>query len=145
SLNVATPALAACVAVPESVAPTGQVPNERMTVAVNEVTGLFSASSAVTTIAGVITDPATTLLGCVVDPGCVPAALPPLNTGPVALVNPPVVASSVTPAPSWLSVKSLNVAAPPTAATVSVPPSVVFPVGSFPITIVTWPVNVDTG
>src|SRR5512134_2809170 len=63
----ATPATAATVAVPESAPPPGFVPIATVTLPVKPVVGLPSRSRAVTRTAGVIGDPATVLVGCVVN------------------------------------------------------------------------------
>src|SRR5882672_4726406 len=61
--NVATPALAATVAVPESVPPLGLVPIATVTLPVKPVAVLPFASCAVTCTAGVMLAPATVLVG----------------------------------------------------------------------------------
>src|SRR5947208_3317660 len=61
--NVATPAVAATVAVPASVPPPGFVAIATVTFAVKLVTVLPSPSSTVTCTAGVIAAPATALVG----------------------------------------------------------------------------------
>src|SRR5438132_4598921 len=83
--NVATPAVAATVAVPASVPPPGFVAIATVTFAVKLVTVLPSPSSTVTCTAGVIAAPATALVGspvntrAVADPAeTLNAALPPV-------------------------------------------------------------------
>src|SRR5258705_8848412 len=63
SPNVATPATAATVAVPESAAPPGFAPIARVTLPVNPLATLPCASRAVTRTAGVMTDPAVVVVG----------------------------------------------------------------------------------
>src|SRR5713226_4092930 len=65
--KVATPFTAATTVVPESVPPTGLVPIATVTVPVKLATRFPNASSALTTTAGVMTAPATVLLGCPVN------------------------------------------------------------------------------
>ena len=88
SAKIATPAVAVTVFVPESAAPTAQVPMPRVTSPVNDGTTAFWASSAVTTTAGAITLPATTALGCVVKTRCVPVTAFTLKGALVAPVSP---------------------------------------------------------
>src|SRR5256886_17565142 len=62
--NVATPATAATVAVPDRVPPPGLVPSAAVTLPLNPVAVLPSASRAVTCTAGAIVAPAVALFGC---------------------------------------------------------------------------------
>src|SRR5438034_353326 len=64
--NVATPATAATVVVPDSVPPPGLVPIATVMLAVEPVTVLLNASCTVTCTAGLIATPAVALLGCTV-------------------------------------------------------------------------------
>ena len=64
SANVATPLLAGSDTVPDSVPPPGLVPIATVTVALLDVTVFPPASCTVTTTAGLISDPATTAVGC---------------------------------------------------------------------------------
>src|SRR6266550_6101806 len=69
--NVATPADAACVAVPDKAPPDGLVPVASVTLPVNPVAVLLLASRAVTCTAGVIAAPADVVLGCTENTSCV--------------------------------------------------------------------------
>src|SRR2546423_12707158 len=62
--NVATPATAATVAVPDKVPSPGLVPSAAVTLPLNPVAVLPSASRAVTCTAGAIVTPAVGLVGC---------------------------------------------------------------------------------
>src|SRR2546428_13221510 len=77
--NVATPATAATVVVPERVPLPGFAPSAIVTLPVKAGSVLPSASSAVTCTAGVIAAPATGLVGWTVKTSCV--------AGPGAVVN----------------------------------------------------------
>src|SRR5438094_3986718 len=72
--NVATPATAACVVVPDSVPPPPLLPIATDTLPVNPVATLPNASSTVTCTAGVMGEPAETSVGCVVKASCLAAA-----------------------------------------------------------------------
>src|SRR5882672_328587 len=72
--NVATPATAGWVAVPDSVPPPGLVPIATATFPVNPVAVLPNVSRAATCTAGVITAPAGALLGGTVNTSCFTAA-----------------------------------------------------------------------
>src|SRR2546428_12765733 len=74
--NVATPATAATVAVPDRVPPPGLVPSAAVTLPLNPVAVLPSASRAVTCTAGAIVTPAVVLVGCTLNTNwlAVPAA-----------------------------------------------------------------------
>src|SRR5438874_11266066 len=69
--NVATPATAAWVSVPESVPLLGFVPIATVMSPVNPVAVLPPASWAVTSTAGVIAAPAVVVLGCTLNTSCV--------------------------------------------------------------------------
>src|SRR5512140_98530 len=64
--NVATPALADTVVVPESVPPPGLVPIATVMLAVELVTVLLNASCTVTCTAGAMKTPAIAFVGCTV-------------------------------------------------------------------------------
>ena len=70
SPNVATPATAAAVVVPESVAPLALAPSATVTLPLNPVAVFPCASRAVTRTAGVITAPAVVPVGCTVNSSC---------------------------------------------------------------------------
>jgi hypothetical protein len=92
--NVATPATAATVAVPDRVLPPGFVEMAIVMLPVNPVTVAPMASRAVTWTAGVIATPAISLLGCAVNASWV--APPPMaNAVEVAPVSPVALAVSV--------------------------------------------------
>src|SRR5438874_1463501 len=97
--NVATPATAATVAVPDRVPPPGLVPSAAVTLPLNPVAVLPSASKAVTCTAGAIVTPAVVLVGCTLNtsPPAAPAAT--LNPTLVAGPSPVAVAASVYPVP----------------------------------------------
>src|ERR1051325_510462 len=86
--NVATPATAATVVVPESVPFAGFVPNARVTAEVKPVTVLPPASSALTVTAGVIVAPAVVGLGGKVNASWLAAPPTTSNGALVAPVNP---------------------------------------------------------
>src|SRR6266850_1848837 len=113
--NVATPATAATVLVPERIPVLGLVPIATVMFPVNPVAVLLLASSAVPCTAGVIAAPAVVLLGCTE------------NTNWVA-------------APALSMLSPGKEATPPTAAWMSVPESVP-PPGFVPIATVMFPVN----
>jgi len=86
--NVATPPLAATVAVPESVPPPALVPIATVTFPANPVAVLLLASRAVTCTAGVIVAPADVVLGCTEKTSCVAGPAVMLNAVLVALPAP---------------------------------------------------------
>src|SRR5205809_4374118 len=86
--NVATPALAATVAVPQTFALPIFVPIATVTFPVNPVAVLLLASSAVTCTAGVIAAPADVVLGCTEKTSCVAVPAVILNAVLVALPAP---------------------------------------------------------
>src|SRR2546430_2348650 len=136
--NVATPPLAATVAVPESVPPPALVPIATVTFPVNPVAVLLLASSAVTCAAGVIAAPADVLLGCTEKTSCV--AVPAVILNAVLVALPAPVAVSVYPVPTLSIDSPANVATPPDAAWVAVPDKAP-PDGLVPMASVTLPVN----
>src|SRR5213083_3809362 len=93
--NVATPATAATVAVPDRVPSPGLVPSAAVTLPLNPVGVLPCASWTVTCTAGVIVAPAVVLVGCTVntswlaDPGVM------VNGADVAPVRLALLAASV--------------------------------------------------
>src|SRR5437763_13784674 len=97
--NVATPATAACVAVPPSVPPPGFVPIATVTFPVKPVAVLPHESSAVTRTAGVIAAPAGPSLGRTANTSGVPAPGATANA-PLVAVDPLAVATRVAPGPS---------------------------------------------
>src|SRR2546430_3206623 len=88
--NVATPATAAAVAVPESVPPPALGPSVTFTLPTKPVATLPSASWAVTCTAGVIAAPAVALVGCTLKTSTLGAPAVTLNA---ALVPPPTPAA----------------------------------------------------
>src|SRR5438309_457962 len=93
--NVATPATAATVVVPERVPLPGFAPRASVTVAVNAVAVFPCASSAVTWTAGVIGAPAVALDGCTETTRCVAAPAAMLNGALDTVASPPAAAVSV--------------------------------------------------
>ena len=117
SENVATPATAATVLVPESVPPPGFALAGILSVTfpVNCVTVLPNASCAVTCTGGVITAPAGVLLGGAVNASCVAAPAVPLAVKVTGLPVTPdgeAVAVRVFVPTVWLSVQLPTVAMP---------------------------------
>src|SRR5436190_841275 len=136
--NVATPATAATVFVPDKVPVLGFVPIATVIFPVNPVAVLPRASWAVTWSAGVIAAPATVFVGCTENTSCVAVPAVMLNAAVDALAGP--VAGSVWPGPALSMLSPEKVATPATAATVFVPDRV--PVlGFVPIATVMLPVN----
>src|SRR5712671_5510615 len=86
--NVATPATAGTVAVPESVPPPGLAPIATVMLAVEPVTVLLNASCTATCTAGLITTPAVVVEGWTVKPSLEAAAGLMLNADEVAPVRP---------------------------------------------------------
>src|SRR6266566_4626648 len=138
--NVATPALAATVAVPASVPLPGFVPIATVTFPVNPVAVLLLASSAVTCTAGVIAVPADVVLGCTENTSCVAVPAVILNAALVPVAGPVALAVRVYAVPTLLIDSPANVATPPDAACVAVPDKAP-PDGLVPIARVTLPVN----
>src|SRR3954470_2691868 len=93
--NVATPATAATVVVPDSVPPPGLVPMATVTLADELVTVLLKASCTVTCTAGEIATPAVALLGWTVKASLDAAAGVMLNAEDVAPVKAPDAAVKV--------------------------------------------------
>src|SRR5438876_27188 len=93
--NVATPPVAAWVAVPDKAPPDGLVPMASVTLPVKPVAVLPFASRAVTSTAGVILPPATVLVGCTVNTrvAALPAVI--LNAVLVPVAGPVALAVSV--------------------------------------------------
>src|SRR2546425_853622 len=86
--NVATPATAATVVVPERVPLPGFAPSAIVTLPVKPVAVFPCPSSVVTCTAGVMDAPAAVLLGCVVNATCVVFPGPPV-TAPLPPPEPP--------------------------------------------------------
>src|SRR5437773_2169443 len=93
--NVATPADAATVAVPDNVPPPGFASIATWTLPLKAGSVLPSASSAVTWTAGVIAAPAGTALGCTVKTTCVAAPAATVNGLLATPAKPVAVAASV--------------------------------------------------
>src|SRR5512142_2869499 len=93
--NVATPADAATVVVPDSVPPPGLVPIATVTVAVEPVTVLLNWYCTVTCTGGATATPATAAVGCTVKASFAAAAGVMLNAPDVAAVSGAEVAASV--------------------------------------------------
>src|SRR5512140_229985 len=93
--NVATPATAATVVVPDSVPPPGLVPIATVTLAVELVTLFPNASCTATCTAGAMAPPAGALLGCTVKASLDAAAGLMVNGDEVAPVSPADAAVSV--------------------------------------------------
>src|SRR5205823_3672610 len=138
--NVATPATAATVVVPERVPLPGFAPSAIVTLPVKPVAVFPCPSSAVTCIAGVIAAPATVLLGWTLKLSCVAAPAVMLNGVEQAPLRLPLLAVSVYLVPTLLMLSPGNVATPATAVTVVVPERVPLP-GFAPIATVTLPLQ----
>src|SRR2546422_876012 len=93
--NVATPAAAATVVVPERVPLPGFAPSATVTLPVKAGSVLPRASSAVTCKAGVIDAPAAVLVGCTVNTSCVAVPGVMVNAALVVPVAPVALAVSV--------------------------------------------------
>src|SRR2546426_693777 len=136
--NLATPATAATVLVPDRVPVLGFVPIATVMFPVNPVAVLPLPSWAVTSTAGVIGVPAVVVLGCTLNTNCVAVPAVILNAVLVVLPAPVAVRVYTDPASTVLCPEKLP-AAPP-AAWVLVPERA--PVlGFVPIATVTFPVN----
>src|SRR5947207_2267081 len=108
--NVATPATAATVAVPDRVPSPGLVPSAAVTLPLNPVAVLPCASWTVTcTVGGTLTS------------SCVGVPTATLNAVLAAGVTPVAAAASVYPVPTLLMLRFAKVATPPTAVTPVVP------------------------
>src|SRR5207245_11734471 len=94
-VNVATPADAATVVVPDRVPAPGFAPNATLTLPVNCVAVLPSASRTVTCTAGVIATPAVVVPGCSVNASWVAAPGMTLNAALVPPDTPVAAATSV--------------------------------------------------
>src|SRR6266852_3913950 len=145
SENVATPATAATVLVPDNVpAPGFEFDGiASTTFPVKPVATLFPASSAVTWIGGVIVAFAGVVLGGTVNARCVAAPGATSNGVLVAPAGPVAAAVRVYPVPTLLMLRLEKVATPETAATVALPESVP-PPGFVPSATVTVPVKVGS-
>ena len=134
-LNVATPLVAATVAVPLNVDVPGFAPIAIAIDAELDVTRLPSASCTCTVTAGVMLAPAVVFVGCCAKASllAVPAVM--LNAPLVAPVRPVLAAASVYAVPDLSRDRLLKVATPLVAATVAVPLNVE-PPGFVPIDIV---------
>src|SRR5512134_2657266 len=140
--KLATPATAATVVVPSSTPlPGGLSPIASVTVPVNVVAVLPSASRAVTWTAGVIAAPAAVLPGWTVNASWVAAPAVIVNGALVAWVRPVAVATRVYPAPASSMLRPGKVATPATAATLVVPSSTPPGGGFAPMATVTGPVK----
>src|SRR5437762_11103787 len=93
--NVATPATAATVVVPERVPLPGFAPSATVTLSVRPVAVFSCRSSAVAFIAGVLAAPATVLLGWTLKLSCVAAPAVMLNGVEVVPLRLPLLAVSV--------------------------------------------------
>src|SRR5207302_820086 len=136
--NVATPPVAAWVAVPDKAPPDGLVPMEIGRAPGRQVAAFSVASRAVTCTAGVIAAPADVVLGSTEKTSCV--AVPAVMLNAVLVVVPAPVAVSVYPVPTLSIDSPANVATPPDAAWVAVPDKAP-PDGLVPMASVTLPVN----
>src|SRR5882724_9416037 len=97
--NVATPAIAANVRVPDKVPPAGFTPSPTVTLPAKPVAALPRASNAVTRTAGLMVAPVVVVLGCSVNASWV--AVPGTTVKPALVLpeRPGVVAESVYPTP----------------------------------------------
>src|SRR5512139_831887 len=93
--NVATPATADTVLVPDSVPPPGLLPMATVTLAVELVTVLLNWSCTVTCTAGAMDTPATAFVGWTVNASWVAVAWLMLNAADVAAISGAEVALSV--------------------------------------------------
>src|SRR5437016_9799565 len=93
--NVATPATAATVVVPERVPLPGFAPSAIVTLPVKPVAVFPCPSSAVTCTAGVMDAPAAVLVGSIVNASCVAAPGVTVNAALAAPVTPVALAASV--------------------------------------------------
>src|SRR5438552_1521850 len=136
--NVATPATAATVFVPDKVPVLGLVPIATVMFPVNPVAVLPLPSWAVTWTAGVIAAPATVFVGSTLKTSAVAAPAVTLNA--VLVVPPPPAPASVEPVPPLSRRRPGNVAPPPTTATVLVPDTAPL-LGFVPTAALPFPVN----
>src|SRR5713226_8408288 len=94
-VNVATPATAAALVVPDSVPPPGFVPSATVTVPVKLDTAFPKASRALTTTAGVIAAPAPVVLGCPVNASALAAPATTVTAAVCVTVTPAIAAVTV--------------------------------------------------
>src|SRR5437868_785745 len=141
--NVAMPATAASVVVPDSVPPPGLFPMATVMLAAELVTVLLNASCTVTCTAGAMATPATAFVGWTVKASLEAAAGVMLKAAEVAPVREAEVALSVYPVPVLSMDRLGKMAAPLTAATVVVPDSVP-PPGLLPMATVMLAVELVT-
>src|SRR6185295_7338345 len=120
--NVATPATAARVSVPERVPPPGLLPSATVTFAVEPV-WFPNASRRLTCTPGAMEVPAVALEGCTVKTSWEAAPAPMVNALLVIEVNPIALADNAY-VPDVVRERSVNVAIPPTAVREVVPPRV---------------------
>ena len=132
--NVATPATALTVVVPPSVLPPGFAASAIVTALVAVVTVLPAPSRTRTVGAGVMANPAVTVVGCCTNSSAV--AVPGVSAMEVdtSLVRPAEVKDSVRAPMVPVMIRLLKVATPATAATVGVPVSVPPPVATAAVT-----------
>src|ERR1051326_1742017 len=134
------PATVATVFVPDSVPAPGFAPIAAVTLPAKFVAVLPSASRTITWIAGARPAPPVEDVGSTVTASCAAAPGATANGTVETLGSPAEDTTSVYPLPTLSIVTSVNVAIPPTAATVFVPDKVP-PAESTPIAIVTSPVK----
>src|SRR2546427_3773578 len=120
--KVATPPIAATVAVPDNVPPPGFAATPIVMAPVKFVTVLPDESRAATWITGAITLPAIVVVGCCVKTSSATAAGVTLNA-PELVASALVLNCSVYPIPARLMVRREKVATPATAVTVVAPES----------------------
>src|SRR5713226_5618934 len=94
-VNVATPATAAALVVPDSVPPPGFVPSATVTGPVKLDTAFPKASRALTTTAGVIAAPAPVVLGCPVNASALAAPATTVTPAVCVTVTPAIAAVTV--------------------------------------------------
>src|SRR5437879_12405843 len=119
--NVATPATAATVAVPDRVPSPGLVPSAAVTLPLNPVAVLPCASWTVTCTAGVIVAPAVVLVGCTVNTSWLAGPGVMVNGADVAPPRPALLAASVERVTAWWVERLFNAGTTPTAAMVGGP------------------------
>src|SRR5437016_1755235 len=136
--NVATPATAATVLVPDKVPVLGLVPIATVMFPVNPLAVLPLASWAVTWTAGVIAAPATVLVGWTLKTSAV--AVPAVMVSAEVVALPAAVALRVSPVPALSILRPENVA-PPATASFPTRRSSDLVLGLVPIATVMFPVN----
>src|ERR671922_3069856 len=99
--NVATPATAATLFVPDKVPVLGFVPSATVTLPVKPVAVFPCASCAVTCTAGVIAAPAAVLVGCTLNTSCVAVPAVMLKAALAAVGEPLTVALRGKPGPAF--------------------------------------------